>query len=591
VAKQPRKPSTSKVTQHRAISRVRRLPTNLGTPPTPVALREFLRAGLRLEIPDAGLLDGSDSPFAYLAHTFFEGRFTLAGSQERHHGKASPADCVVWANRGGGKTFLGAVATMLDLVFKPGIEVRILGGSLEQSQRMHEYLRRLFESPCIAPLVDGKITERRLVLLNGSRAQVLAQSQTSVRGTRVQKVRCDETELFEPEVWEAAQLTTRSMRLAGPWGMWVRGAVEALSTMHKPYGLMWNIVGSSTPGTRCGSNSIGPSSTESQSSIPAATAKRVLFRWGVVDVLGACGPEHECERCSLHPECGGRAKSRDARLIRLAQSETKTGRSSDAPISPGHVSVEDAVGMKSRVSEAVWQSEMLCRRPRRTDCVYPEFDAAVHVGDWEASRESAPGASIVTKRITWVAGMDFGFRSPTVVLLAWIGGEAGSRTAQGDDPAISAIHVEAEHVQSEWTIQQHIEQIKSGMGLGLPKPAWIGVDPAGNQRSEQTGLSAVTAMRKAGLVVRSRRFELHEGIELLRARLRPAAGTHGSSPTLFIHSRCKQLIEAMQRYHYPEDRPESLDPVKDGFDHAADALRYMIVNLDRPHTTTRTTYL
>src|SRR4051812_38297854 len=39
-------------------------------------------------------------------------------------------DLVVWAPRGGGKTKLGAVATLLDLVHKPGCSVRILGGSL-----------------------------------------------------------------------------------------------------------------------------------------------------------------------------------------------------------------------------------------------------------------------------------------------------------------------------------------------------------------------------------------------------------------------------------------------------------------------------
>ena len=34
-------------------------------------------------------------------------------------------------------------------------------------------------------------------------------------------------------------------------------------------------------------------------------------------------------------------------------------------------------------------------------------------------------------------------------------------------------------------------------------------------------------------------------------------------------------------YHYPPQSPEAETPVKDGHDHAADALRYMITNLDR----------
>ena len=99
---------------------------------------------------------------------------------------------------------------MLDLIFKPGIEVRILGGSMEQSKRMHAHLSGLFRHQAIAGMLDGKITQTRVRLTNGSACELLAQSQTSVRGTRVQKLRCDEVELFDPDGWGAAQLATRS---------------------------------------------------------------------------------------------------------------------------------------------------------------------------------------------------------------------------------------------------------------------------------------------------------------------------------------------------------------------------------------------
>ena len=96
----------------------------------------------------------------------------------------------------------------------------------------------------------------------------------------------------------------------------------------------------------------------------------------------------------------------------------------------------------------------------------------------------------------------------------------------------------------------------------------------------------MTALKKAGMSVRSRRLSVAEGIELTRARLKGPRG-----PRLFIHKRCERLIECLQRYHYPTDRPESTEPDKrDGFDHAVDALRYLVVNLDRPHTCVRTEY-
>ncbi len=63
----------------------------------------------------------------------------------------------------------------------------------------------------------------------------------------------------------------------------------------------------------------------------------------------------------------------------------------------------------------------------------------------------------------------------------------------------------------------------------------------------------------------------------MRARLKRADG----EARLLIHKRCKKLIESMTMYHYPADKIESMVPVKDGYDHAADAMRYMVVNLDR----------
>jgi phage terminase large subunit len=54
---------------------------------------------------------------------------------------------------------------------------------------------------------------------------------------------------------------------------------------------------------------------------------------------------------------------------------------------------------------------------------------------------------------------------------------------------------------------------------------------------------------------------------------------------LMVHARCVHLIESLETYRYPADRPEALTPVKDGSDHAVDALRYLVANLDRAYET------
>lgn len=482
-------------------------------PETDDDLHAWLIEHLSIMVVREPIVDGHSAPFAYVCHAFFEDR--------------SPRDSVVWANRGGGKTFYAAVATLLDMVFKPGIEIRILGGSLEQSKRMHAHLRQLFAIEPFDELVDGRITERRIRLTNGSSVELLAQSQTSVRGTRVQKLRCDELELFDREVWEAAQLTTREMRSGKDR---VRGSIECFSTMHVPYGLMHELIEQSSDDT---------------------TPRRV-FKWGVVDVLDACDDTHSCMgdngACPLAPECCGIAKTR-------TREPTTPGEV------PGHISIDDAIALKQRVGEDTWNAEMLCIRPQRSDCVLPEFDDRVHVVD------SIPAGARSGMR---VAGMDFGIRSPTVVLFAHV-------------DASGALWIVDEHVQSDAALDEHIGVIKAHRA----SPRWIGVDPAGRQRGFQTGISDIQAMRRAGLVVKDRKLGLHQGLKLIRSRLKPAAG----GVRLYIHASCTNLIDSMRKYHYPKDQPFTDSPEKDGHDHCVDALRYLIQNLDMGYTSHEERYI
>jgi hypothetical protein len=110
----------------------------------------------------------------------------------------------------------------------------------------------------------------------------------------------------------------------------------------------------------------------------------------------------------------------------------------------------------------------------------------------------------------------------------------------------------------------------------------VACDPAGSARNEHTGHSSVDTLRRAGYRVKFRSSRIVDGLELIRAALKPASGP----PRLFIHPRCKQLVKAMRCYHYSEDSGEL--PVKDGeHDHLVDALRYHMVNFKRSTTTWR----
>jgi hypothetical protein len=456
-------------------------------PTTVTELHAYVSAVLGFFMPPRAMVDGHVSPLAYLEHAFFEDRL--------------PRDAIVWANRGGGKTQLGAIATLLDLLFKPGIQIRILGGSFDQSSKMYRYLRQMLEGDVFRDLVAGNLTGRHVELINGSRVEVLSQSERAVRGQRVHKLRCDEVELFDEHVWEAAQMVTRS----GQCGeIFVPGAIETLSTMHRPFGMMQRLV-------RDNNN------------------RRRIMRWSVLDVLERCPPQRDCETCPLWDDCLGRAKH-----------------------ASGFVLIDDAIQQRKRVGKATWRAEMLCIEPDRTASVYPEFSRKAHVLAFDAPSANAA---------VWIGGIDFGYRDPTVILWAFL--------TQGD-----VLHVIDESVTRELTAESHIEIVRS---KPWPTPRWFGADPAGHQRSEQTGASTISIWKRAGFSIRTRRFDIEPGIMAVRARLKRADG----SIALVIHPRCRELIEAMLQYHYPPHRDDATLPVKDGHDHAADALRYLITNLDR----------
>lgn len=462
-----------------------------------------------------GMVEGHSGPLDYLEHAFFE---------DRRGGE--PADCIVWANRGGGKTLLGALATALDMIFKPGIAIRILGGSKEQSRRMFSHLSRLFEHEELKDTVV-KETADRIALDNGSECEVLAQSETSVRGVRIQKLRCDEVELFSREVWDAAQLTTRSERLEG---VNVRGGIECFSTMHEPGGLMTELVGSAMAG------------------------RRRLFKWSIVDTLGRCEDERVCgherpeeERCALFAECGGRLKERDK-----------------AGLPAGHISVQDAIDQKKRVSLAVWEAEMLCLKPNYTHLVYPEFSRDRHVVD-----------ELPADRTGWRyrAGMDFGLRGATVILWAGLDWQG------------------AVWVYDEWWATGAVLRVSIAEILRRqPRPEWVAIDPAGEGRETQSGTSNAAVMREHGIRTRAYRAPIARGLEAVRWRLSPGLKT--APPILRVTRKCHKLIESLETYRYPSNR-NTEQPQKDGSDHAADALRYLCYALDaeRGGTTTMLKYV
>jgi hypothetical protein len=319
-------------------------------PKTRQDLKNYVKVFLGIDVPDKKICDGHNSPMDYLWHSFSADFPNLqATGHERR--ATNNADAIVWANRAGGKTELAAVATLLDCIFKKDCKVRILGGSGEQSARMYEYLTGFLRNG-YEHFLAGPALKSKCQFSTGSSVEVLTQSPTSVRGQHTQKLRCDEVELFDEDVLAAAKFTTHSTAS-------LVAAMELISTMHRPYGLMQKIVAS-----------------VSQFNIP-------VFKWCVWEVIEKCS-DRVCSQCPLWTDCQGKAKH-----------------------ASGYLKIDDCITQMRRASRAAFEAEMLCERPSLENVVFDEFDPAVHVKpiDYNAN-------------LSLYRSLDFGFVNPFVCL--WI---------------------------------------------------------------------------------------------------------------------------------------------------------------------------
>jgi len=301
-------------------------------------LKNYLKVFLNLNISDTKICPEHNTPMDYLWHCYCE--------------PSTTGDCIVWAGRGGGKTLIAAVATLLDCIFKPGCKVRILAGSELQAQRMYDYLLGFLRNGYEGFLAEP-VRKNRCTFSNGSNVEVLTQSHSSVRGSHINKLRCDEVELFDKQILEAAKFVTKSTDK-------IAGAMESLSTMHQPFGIMHELVAKA-----------------SASDIP-------IFKWCVWEVIENCPPERSCSRCPLNSDCQGKARK-----------------------AVGYLKIDDCIAQMRRSSRSAFESEMLCLRPSLENVVFAEFDPDIHIAPVKYD-----------SNLPLYRAIDFGFVNPFVCL--WI---------------------------------------------------------------------------------------------------------------------------------------------------------------------------
>lgn len=153
-------------------------------------LWHYIRVVWGMTIPRTPVCKHHTSPFRALADAYF-GRYPVT----------------IWkASRGfGGKSTLMGTLSAIE-ASTLGAQITILGGSASQSQRVHEVTHELWYAP-LAPkgLLSSDPTKFTTRLTNGAWITALMASQKSVRGPHPQRLRLDEVDEMDMELFEAAQ--------------------------------------------------------------------------------------------------------------------------------------------------------------------------------------------------------------------------------------------------------------------------------------------------------------------------------------------------------------------------------------------------
>lgn len=156
---------------------------------SPEELKLFVKVTWGVEIPDVHVCPNHATPWEAFVDAYF-----------------AQSDVAIWkASRGlGGKSFLLSVLG-LTMATTLKADVNILGGSGEQSARVHEHMAALWDYPNAPKELlkgDSSITASSYVW--GNKVHALAASQKSVRGPHPQRLLVDEVDEVAIELLDAA---------------------------------------------------------------------------------------------------------------------------------------------------------------------------------------------------------------------------------------------------------------------------------------------------------------------------------------------------------------------------------------------------
>lgn len=234
-------------------------------------------------------------------------------------------DYIVWANRGGSKSYLSGLITWTKSSFTPNLETVILGGSLEQSEKAYNAMTSFWDITNLQPayLFDAP-NQRTTEWRNKSRVHILCASTRSTRGPHPQSLIMDEIDEMDEEVYNSALSQPQSK-----YG--IPASLGKLSTNHYSGGVM------------------------DKALAKAQESNTRVYKWCVWECLQSCR-DYSCSTCKLTAYCPGQ-HMKDA---------------------DGYYRLEDFISKLYHLSLTTLQLEWLCIKIGRDDLIYGQFDLELH---------------------------------------------------------------------------------------------------------------------------------------------------------------------------------------------------------------------
>ena len=184
-------------------------------------------------------------------------------------------DYIVWANRGGSKSYIAGLIAWITSGLYPKTEINILGGSYEQSEKSYNAMNGFWDISGMRGLLKKEPLQSDTLWANGSQVHILTASQKSARGGHPQKLILDEVDEMDKDILEAALQQPQSK-----YG--INSGIGIYSTNHHRGGTMDFVL----------------DMAQNQGGFK-------IYKWCIWECLESC-QDYSCSTCPLSSICPGK---------------------------------------------------------------------------------------------------------------------------------------------------------------------------------------------------------------------------------------------------------------------------------------------